>query len=618
MVPGKPADPLDERRARVRERRRALSRSLHAHERDWRFAPGDGGSPETVSATALERELELDRELASWAESSPKPRSDAELAAERRRLKYFPVLFVSAPHIESGASGSFPGIPTPLLYATSVLDRALRIDEFPGARVPEVVAVMNPLVYDSAFEEQLTALLRAHRPRLVGVSNLSEGHHFALRIARLIKRVSPESLVLLGGQHEDGVNPEVYVSASERLARRGARYQAAYSPFLITPEEADRLRTLQTLASQEERAFVDLVFAGDAAYALLEILKVVADHLTADTARIKAEILARPEVFAGLPGSGRLFLVDEGTETLESVRLSGSALEGDSMPFIDLGRLTHENRFPIFGGKLTAQVLACHGCKYSCSFCHESADSTLYGTPKIRQRSAGNVVKEIELRLEQGFEAVFFDDSTFTQDRRWVAEFAGLMARRGGGRPLIEWGCQTTINDVDAALLRQLSEIGCSYVYFGVESAEPDPASVQKVRQLRVLPAATNWSARFREVAKWCHEAGVRVGTSLQFGLGETREQLIETVELIAEMHRCGYIPDGCVALNINSPYPATRQWLELLKSGRPMPDYREKLKRHPSFETAHQFSSISGAEAEELYRLAAERLGAAIHVEGR
>ena len=37
------------------------------------------------------------------------------LEGEIHRLKYFPVLFISAPHVGEDVSGVFPGEPTPLM-----------------------------------------------------------------------------------------------------------------------------------------------------------------------------------------------------------------------------------------------------------------------------------------------------------------------------------------------------------------------------------------------------------------------------------------------------------------------------------------------------------------------
>lgn len=587
-------------------RRERIARDLYEQEKDWRLYPFDGQDPCVVSDVALARELALG--------VSPAPEAAAAVAARHRR-KHFPVLFVSAPHVEEGATGSFPGIPTPLLYATCVLDRQLRIDEFPAARVPEVVGVMNPPAYGPAFEDELVRCLREHQPALVGISNLSEGHYFALRIARLVKEISPGSLVLLGGQHEDAVNARAYRSAADRVGAMKGKLREAHAQFGLTAGEFGRLPGLQTLAEPEERESVDLVFAGEAPFAVAEVVRVLAEHLDDGVEGVKRALWAGRARFAELPGTGQLFFYDRTTDRVECIELSGAPIDGNEIPFIDLGRLTHENRFSVFGDRLTAQVMAAIGCKYACAFCHESADAFLYNQPKIRQRTPENVVKEISLRREQGFEAVFFDDSTFTQNPRWLAGFLELLGKETGGEP-IEWGCQTTINDVTPDTLRAMAQAGCSYVYFGVESAEPDATAVQKVRQLRVLATPVDWATRLREVAGLCRDLGIRVGTSLQFGLGESKQQRLRTLDLIAELHRSGCIPDGCVALNINSPYPGTGQWLEMIRSGTELPDYRVKLERHPGFETAHQFSAMGPAETDALYRLAASRLGAAIHAQ--
>ncbi|SCD55687.1 Radical SAM superfamily enzyme YgiQ, UPF0313 family [Streptomyces sp. OspMP-M43] len=617
MTPGGPR-PLDVPEGAARRVRRAradrIDQELYEEEKHWRWHPGDGQDPRTVSEEALHREVALDREVTARLGAATSSPARERRDQERRRAKHFPVLFVSAPHVEEGATGAFPGMPTPLLYATCVLDRMLRIDEFPGTRVPDVVAVLNPPAYTSAFEDELVAHLREHRPVVVGISNLSEGHHFALRIAESVKRECPQSIVLLGGQHEDAVNPEAYRAASNRVAGMASRRRETHEDFLLGSDELDRLAPLQTFARTEERDLVDVVFAGDSTFALAEVLKVVAECLPTDAESVKKRLLADQERFAELPGVGSLFLYDRHGRRIESIPLSGTPVDGDRLPYIDVTRLTHENRFPVFGHRRTAQIMACLGCKYACSFCHESADAFLYEQPKIRQRSPCHVMGEIRLRRDQGFEAVFFDDSTFTQNRRWLADFLTLLEDLTSDHRPLEWGCQTTVNDVDRDLLRRMAGAGCSYVYFGVESAEPDTERVQKVRQLLLVSPATDWTDRFRDVAHWCREAGIRVGTSLQFGLGESPEQRLRTLDLVAELHRDGCIPDGCVALNVNSPYPGTRQWLQIIQSGVALPDYREKLVRHPAFETAHQFSAITGQDVEDLYRLAADRLGGALH----
>src|SRR3989338_8735760 len=121
--------------------------------------------------------------------------------------------------------------------------------------------------------------------------------------------------------------------------------------------------------------------------------------------------------------------------------------------------------------------MACVGCVESCEFCFESASPTLYGVPKLQQRKPENVVKELDLLKEQGYEAIFFDDSTFTQNPYITARLMDLMIKRRKKTGGFEWGCQTTIRSVDPekrpGLLKKMAEAGCTYVYFGVEQAEP-------------------------------------------------------------------------------------------------------------------------------------------------
>jgi radical SAM superfamily enzyme YgiQ (UPF0313 family) len=584
------------------------------HEQDWRLSPGDGGDPTEVSEFALQRELSIElaaRKRLADSDCSNQKVWRRSLEQERRSLKYFPVLFVSAPHIEDAVSGTFPGMPTPLLYSTAVLDRYLRIDEFPSMKVPEVIAVMNPSLYTAEFRQELTTCVRRHKPRLVGISNLSEGHHFALEIAKLVKSVSTETIVLLGGQHEDGTNPVVY---RQTAARVDAMPPARREMYRLSEAALRRAGSLQTLARTEEREFIDFVAAGDGPYLLMELMKLLADHLDTSIAEFKRLVLASKDRFASLPGSGHLFLYDDDHKELRHVELSGSPIDGNALPFIFLDRLTHENRFPVFNYKKTAQVMACLGCKYACSFCHESADHFLYGVPKLLQRDPENVIKELDLRKEQGYEAAFFDDSTFTQNPPWLERLLRLMRERQCRGAFLEWGCQTTINDVTPPVLERMAAAGCTYIYFGIESARPGTDQVQKVRQLRVLTGEDDWAIRFKRVARWCHDAGIRVGTSLQFGLGESPEHRDQTMELVADLYRSGYIAKGCVALNINAPYPGTEQWVQLMgRADRRLPDYREKLVRHPAFETAHQFTQLPGDVIDEIYEQAAQRLGDAI-----
>ena len=536
------------------------------------------------------------------------------LIREIEKIKYFPVMYVSAPHIESDVSGIFPGEPTPLLYATSVVDTYVRTNLFPSMKTPQTMSVMNPSVYNKKFEEELKQNLEKYKPKVIGISNNSEGHHFALKIAEIIKEKLPETIVLLGGAHEDGTNPEIYKNKQKK--------------YNLSDENLKKLDKKFTLSEEKNRDLFDFVFAGSIPYALMEFLKVVADNEKLTIEEIKGKIKEEKEIFNKIEGSGNIFFCDNKSEKINNIELSGTNLDSSHAPYIFRGKLTQENRFPVFGGKKTAQVISSFGCINSCDFCHESADSDLYRIKKTAQRHAMDVFMELMILKTQGYEAVFFDDSTFAQDKmrktlerkgkdgniKRISETEELLNLMTGED--LEWGCQTTITQLDKDLVKKMANSGCTYIYFGLEQADPDDKSgIQKVDTYKKKSTSLEtWREKFNEVAGWCQEAGIRVGTSLQFGLGEKEEKITETLDFLAECWRKGMIAKNSIALNINTPYPGTKQWINLIKDEKKdLPSFDEKLKRHPRFETCTQFASLSYEKADKIYTYAREVLGDAL-----
>lgn len=578
------------------------------------------------------------------------------LVREIEQVKYFPIMYVSAPHIESNISGTFPGEPTPLLYATSVVDTYVRADMFPSMKTPQTMSVMNPAVYNKNFEEDLKRNLETYHPKVIGISNNSEGHHFALKIAQIIKKESPDTIIILGGSHEDGTNPEVYKNNQ-------TKYQ-------FNEEDLNKLNKKATLSEEKNKELVDFVFAGSSPYALMEFLKVIADNEGLTIDQVKEKILEEKEIFNNTEGSGNIFFYNSKEEKINNIELSGTDLERTHSPFIFRGKLTQENRFPVFNGKKTAQVMSGFGCIHRCEFCHESTDSVLYRTKKTVQRHAQDVMTELLILKNQGYDAVFFDDSTFAQDKmlkvydtkdsegniKKISEtekLLDLMIKEGdevkkinefikntqerddltkeeknkiinsgfiSGKSnyengFFEWGCQTTITQLNKDLIEKMSKAGCTYLYFGLEQGDPDDKSgIQKFNTFNSKTSLETWRERFTKVAEWCNESEIRVGVSLQFGLGENEEKIYQTLDFLADCCVKGVIAKNSISLNINTPYPGTEQWIKIIKDeNKDLPSYEDRLKRHPRFETCTQFASLSYEKADKIYTYAREMLGDAL-----
>lgn len=544
-----------------------------------------------------------------------------EAEAEARKLRYFPVMFVSAPHIEGRVSGTFPGLPTPLLQATSVIDRYLRTGTFPAEKTPEIVRVFNPSIYTPEFEQEFTDALIKTKPRVVGISNTSEGHAIALQMADIVKEIADregfETIVILGGSHEDGSNPEPYFRNSEDGQLTG-RYE-------LKPEHKPVLEQGFTAYDEKARKQVDLVVAGDGQYALMKLMQMIADNTDLSNDQILKLIAESGDVFKGVEGAGNIFVNQPGLDTPDVLALSGSKVNYDALPYMFHGRLQGENFFSVFPKeynqfgepislKKTAQVMTALGCPHACEFCQESLQN-LYNLSN--PRSVENVANEIRVLKDYGYEALFFDDSTFTRkygdDHR--AELKGEPARvekildalislKNEGVSY-EWGCQTTFVDVTGIeQLRKMKEAGCSYIYFGFEELEVmDPT--KKTRGYD----KDQWKARVEEVLGWCQETDIRAGVSIQVGLSGDANYS-ETIGYVANLYHEGLISKNCVGLNINVTFPGTKQFVELIRDGQIPPDFNQKLKRHPDFETAHQLASLSLKQADDIYAEAHRQIG--------
>jgi hypothetical protein len=164
-----------------------------------------------------------------------------------------------------------------------------------------------------------------------------------------------------------------------------------------------------------------------------------------------------------------------------------------------------------------------------------------------------------------GAEAIFFDDSVFWGGnigdivkfcREWMkirkmAEEASkpeivLFGRTVPCEKIINlaWGAQFTVDILASRsrpeeakfVLDTMQAAGCSYIYIGIESmAESVIVNVHKNMNKK-----EPWDTRVRRALGLAREAGIRVGSSVLFGLeGETPETISETIikveELLAE-----------------------------------------------------------------------------------
>lgn len=541
-------------------------------------------------------EFAKEKALAQAEEEVPREgfgtKEEHEVAVEDRAEKerHFPVIFVMAPHVTHDTGAGFAGEPTSLMNATSVLNRYVETDTFPALKTPEVVSMHNPTEWSPEFVANFIEEIKEEQPRVVGISNTSEGHYFALQIAKIVKMYSPETMVVLGGAHEDGTSFASYFE--ESFATRHD----------LAPEQKERLKFAHTLSDEEARKSVDVVVAGDGQYALPEVLKLVGNSEGMTNQEIVEQMAAHPDLWRDIEGSGHVYVYDRQKEDVVAMPLAGTPLDWNELPHMFRGQLAQENAAELFGGKKMANVMTRPGCVNACDFCQESLSGDMYSLG--RGRAPENVMAELKELRKQKYQAVFFDDSTFGQNPRQTSELLDQMiAERAKSRGLkLEWGCQSTFESIRSKqFLAKMKEAGCTYVYFGIEEL-----GVQAGEGAKAVDAK-----KAEQVLRWCQDLGIRTGLSLQFGLGEDGSAEA-TVDYVAGLQEEGLVADGCVALNVNTPYPGTKQWLEMAKEGK-IPDFSDPMYRHPRFESAHQLGSLTLDEVNTVWAYARERLGKAL-----
>lgn len=492
--------------------------------------------------------------------------------------------------IPHGGGTMYPGEPTPLMYAAALLQDEATLANWQGVSRPEILGVMNNPVFDQSFITNLVHRLTVDKPRVVGISNLSEAHPIALKVAKIVKYYSPSTIVILGGMHETGTSP---VLSAEKNG---------------TPSHESLLK-YRTLGERAERKNIDFVVAGDGQVPLLELIKIISENPDSSIAQIKERVQKLlPQTH--MLGSA-VVSYEEGAE-ITDIHLQGGLLNYNELPSLNRECLTHPNFYQIFVDenglpKPTAQLMLQHGCFESCSFCCEALNPkefTQSQKPEVRKQMQVRITKVLEEMRSlwgKGYRAIFFDDSTFLQNRDLVGPFLDeVIQLRAQGVFDFEWGCQTTLLSFTDEFAQKLAQAGCSYVYFGVENKQAGENNIAKARRARSYDGMqlgqgtaieSPWESRFKQCVETCKKYSLRMGASLQFGFpGESWEDQKATIDMLVPAYTSGVLTT--VALNMNTLYPRSADYIAALRKQIPTSDWREELVQHPDYETFNQNSA--------------------------
>ena len=214
----------------------------------------------------------------------------------------------------------------------------------------------------------------------------------------------------------------------------------------------------------------------------------------------------------------------------------------DTVPFVSPIYKKYLNITDYFLGQSLypeVQIFTGRGCPNQCTFC--SWPQTLTGRC-YRMRNISNVLDEVEwIENNLGAKEIFFEDDTFTLNKKRVMEFCNGYIERGLS---IAWSCNARANTLDLETMQMMKAAHCRLLIAGFESgSEKILKSIKKGITLEQI----------RTFSKNAKRAGLLVHGDFIVGLpGETKETIRETRRLIDEIR-----PD-IIQVAVASPFPGT------------------------------------------------------------
>ena len=351
-----------------------------------------------------------------------------------------------------------------------------------------------------AFCENLSKEVFVNRvvkeaPEVIGLNCSTHTFLDAINALKDIRRELPNAVLLLGGYHA--------TFAAERILK--------------------------------EYPFVNYIIKGEAEHAFIQLLQCI------ESGRKPSNVDGISFLDKGKYISNKLTLIKD----LDSLPFP----DRDLTQVADYG-YSHRGIRLTFG-KLTS-IITARGCPFNCSYCSCAA----FSHRKWRYRSAENVVDEIEVIFNQGFENCVVVDDNFTFKPKRVEKICDLIRSR---KIKMQFYCEGRVNNASYSLLRKMKRAGFNVIYFGGESASQH---VLDYYNKTITPEQTR-----RAVAN-AKKAGMGVVVSFILGAPvESRKDVFNTIDFIKQIH------PHAIQLNILECLLGTPIWDDLVRKGLVDPD---------------------------------------------
>ena len=210
-------------------------------------------------------------------------------------------------------------------------------------------------------------------------------------------------------------------------------------------------------------------------------------------------------------------------------------------------------------GYSTSSMITSRGCPFSCDFCSRP----IFGT-NIRNRSAQNIVDEVEEIAALGYERVWFADDCFTLNREHLLDVCSELVRR---KVNVGWECLSRVDTMDAEVAEGMKRAGCVRVFFGIESGNDSVLSLMNKH------ITTFQAKRAVYLAK---AAGLQVGAFFIVGYpGESDKTVLDTVRFASGL------PLDYLSFTLPYPIPGTPLYERVKDQDVSLDDWEEPKNYH-------------------------------------
>lgn len=187
-------------------------------------------------------------------------------------------------------------------------------------------------------------------------------------------------------------------------------------------------------------------------------------------------------------------------------------------------------------GYSSSSIITSRGCPFKCGFCSKP----IFGD-EYKERSAQNIVNEIEEILSYGYERVWIADDCFTLNKKRIISISKEIISR---RLKFEWECLSRVDGIEPKILDFMKEAGCVRIFFGLESGNNHILKIMKKN------ITVSEEKRAVEITK---KSNIKAGGFFILGYpGESNHTLIETVNFSSSL------PLDYLSYTVPYPLPGT------------------------------------------------------------